>query len=147
MVLVRKIRFEDLDAVTKIEADIFHQPWKYSDFEDMVDKSDRGYVVIVLDGRVIGGAAYRNILGDVEITNVELEKEYRGNGYSHILIEEVIKEGKNSGGESFTLEVRKSNLAAIHLYESHGFVTEGVRKGFYDFPKEDALIMWNRNAN
>ena len=48
------------------------------------------------------------------------------------------------GVEAFTLEVRKSNDTAIHLYEKLGFVTEGVRKKFYEEPVEDALIMWKR---
>jgi len=39
------------------------------------------------------------------------------------------------------LEVRISNASAIHLYEKCGFVNVGVRKGFYEQPKEDAYIM------
>lgn len=49
-----------------------------------------------------------------------------------------------SGVENFTLEVRESNLPAIRLYESLGFVTEGIRKNFYRNPNENALIMWKR---
>ena len=37
--------------------------------------------------------------------------------------------------------------AAIHIYEKLGFVTAGVRKGFYEKPKEDALIMWRRQLS
>jgi ribosomal-protein-alanine N-acetyltransferase len=39
------------------------------------------------------------------------------------------------------LEVRKSNEAAIHLYESLGFKIDGVRKGYYRDNREDALMM------
>ncbi len=45
---------------------------------------------------------------------------------------------------AFTLEVRVSNVPAIRLYESLGFVSEGIRKHFYEKPVEDALIMWKR---
>ena len=56
----------------------------------------------------------------------------------------LMEEGYRMGVEAFTLEVRKSNEAAIHLYEKLGFVTEGIRKNFYEEPTEDALIMWKR---
>ena len=39
------------------------------------------------------------------------------------------------------LEVRASNDSAIRLYERNGFVQCGMRKGFYEFPKEDAYVM------
>ena len=48
------------------------------------------------------------------------------------------------GVEDFTLEVRAGNDVAIRLYESLGFLTEGVRPHFYDKPVEDGLIMWLR---
>ena len=44
----------------------------------------------------------------------------------------------------FLSHVKKSNKNAIHLYEKLGFVTEGIRKNFYEKPLEDGLIMWKR---
>ena len=43
--------------------------------------------------------------------------------------------------QSITLEVRKSNTAAIALYEGFGFEKAGERRGFYSKPTEDAIIM------
>ena len=40
-----------------------------------------------------------------------------------------------------TLEVRQSNAAAIALYEKHGFQRAGLRPGYYQHPREDAVIM------
>ena len=144
MLEIRHIRSEDVSQIAFIEQSIFSQPWLEKDFLDLVDKDDRGYIVIEYNSQVIGGCAYRNILGDVEISNVEILKEYRGKGYSKLLLEKVLSTGREIGGTQFTLEVRESNIAAIALYEKMGFVTEGVRKNFYDFPKENALIMWLR---
>ncbi|MFA7637566.1 MAG: GNAT family N-acetyltransferase, partial [Monoglobales bacterium] len=45
------------------------------------------------------------------------------------------------GCDFITLEVRISNSAAIGLYEKFGFVSQGIRKGFYSYPVEDANIM------
>jgi ribosomal-protein-alanine N-acetyltransferase len=46
---------------------------------------------------------------------------------------------------AYTLEVRVSNAAAIHLYEKLGFESVGIRPNFYTKPKEDALIMWKNS--
>ena len=40
-----------------------------------------------------------------------------------------------------TLEVRASNAPAIALYMKHGFAQVGRRRGYYDDPKEDAILM------
>jgi ribosomal-protein-alanine acetyltransferase len=117
-------------------------PWKRDDFADLLDKPDRGYLVAESAGRIVGGAAYRNIAGDVEITNVEIKEGYRGRGLSKMLLKELIKTGRSIGGKQFTLEVRAGNMPAIALYESLGFVREGIRPGFYEQPREDAIIMW-----
>ena len=46
-----------------------------------------------------------------------------------------------------TLEVRASNQAAIALYEKHGFHQAGLRKGYYQHPREDAIIMTREFGN
>ena len=50
-----------------------------------------------------------------------------------------------SGRAVATLEVRRSNEAARALYEGLGFRVEGVRRDYYQHPREDALILWNRH--
>ena len=53
-----------------------------------------------------------------------------------------MEETKKEGIEAFTLEVRATNMPAIKLYEKLGFTKAGIRKNFYENPKEDAIIMW-----
>ena len=57
------------------------------------------------------------------------------------LLAEAKKEAESRSVGRIVLEVRCSNDSAIRLYERNGFVNHGVRKGFYEFPKEDAYIM------
>ena len=110
----------------------------------MIQNPDACYLVVLLVDEVVGSCGLRNIVGDGEITNVVTKGTMRGKGIGKQMLLQLLEEGTKMGVEAFTLEVRKSNDAAIHLYESLGFVTEGVRKNFYEEPTEDALIMWKR---
>ena len=83
--------------------------------------------------------------GDADITNVFVRDGYRRRGIAEEMLKKLMEESRGIGARNFTLEVRSSNYAAIRLYEKLGFVSEGVRPGFYDHPKEDALIYWIRN--
>ena len=50
------------------------------------------------------------------------------------------------GAAQFTLEVRRSNAVAIHLYEREGFRAAGTRRRYYQDNGEDALVMWRTPA-
>lgn len=81
------------------------------------------------------------------ITNVAVKPGYRhrhiGMGIIQVMIEFTTEEGMMH----HTLEVRRSNDAAINLYRKFGFEVEGVRKGYYVNNGEDALIMWRHQAD
>lgn len=132
----------DIDAVAEMEREIFTTPWKKDDFADLLDKNDRGCIVAEEEGEIIGCVVYRNIVGDVDITNVQVKEAHRGRGTGAALMKAAMDEARKSGGLRFTLEVRESNKAAIALYKSLGFKAEGIRRGFYEHPREDAVIMW-----
>lgn len=132
----------DVEAVSLIEEECFSMPWKPDDFREMIERDSMTYVVAEIDDEIIGGAGLRCIVGDGEITNVAIKKAYRGNGYSKPMLSEILSIGRKMGCTAFTLEVRVSNEPAIRLYKSLGFEEAGIRPGFYDHPKEDAMIFW-----
>ncbi len=76
-----------------------------------------------------------------QITNIATHPDYRRRGQATAILHSLIRHAKDCRLESISLEVRASNAAAIALYESFGFSTVGRRKGFYQKPTEDALIM------
>ena len=82
---------------------------------------------------------------DGEIANVAVRPQHRRKGIARMLLEKALADESSCLGlHDFTLEVRAGNDAAIRLYESEGFRTEGVRPRFYRDPEEDAKIMWRR---
>ena len=94
--------------------------------------------------RIVGICGVKKIFEEGEISNVAVRPGFRGRGISRRMLETLLQEARDDGVEDFTLEVRAGNDVAIRLYESLGFLTEGVRPHFYDKPVEDGLIMWLR---
>lgn len=133
-----------VDQVCVLEEEAFSMPWHRESFLEMILNKDACYWVGIINDKVVASCGLRNIVGDGEITNVVTTSHMRGKGIGRQMLLKLMEEGIKMGVEAFTLEVRKSNAAAIHLYESLGFVAEGVRKNFYEDPIEDALIMWKR---
>lgn len=143
-IVIKPLTEEYVDAVCELEKEAFSMPWHKESFMEMIFNKDAKYLVAICDGKVVGSCGMRNIVGEGDISNVVTDQAFRRQGVGRKMLEELLKEGIEMGIEAFTLEVRKSNEAAIRLYEQLGFVTEGIRKNFYEKPREDALIMWKR---
>lgn len=142
--VIKPLTEEYVDAVCVLEEEAFSMPWHKESFLEMINNKDACYLVGLWEEEVVASCGLRNIVGDGEITNVVTKAAMRGKGVAKQMLLRLMEEGVKMGVEAFTLEVRKSNAPAIHLYESLGFVTEGIRKNFYEEPQEDALIMWKR---
>ena len=141
-ITVRLMREEDLPEVAEIEKRNFTQPWSEDGFRRSLRQKDTIYVTACRGGAVVGYAGLLRSFEEADITNVCVDEKYRRCGAGSELISRLMEEGKRSGIARFTLEVRKSNTAALRLYEKYGFHTVGIRKNFYSFPREDAFIMW-----
>ncbi len=140
----RQLCEDDLDRICEMEERSFSMPWKREDFKDLLEHDESVYMVILLDGYIIGAAGYTFNGFEGYINNVVIDEDFRGKGYSKVLMESLLNHGRKDGINEYTLEVRVSNTPAVKLYESLGFVSEGVRKNFYERPVEDAFVMWLR---
>ena len=146
MISIRTMTLQDIPRVAAMEKMIFPDPWSEKVYEETLRLPEAEYVIAQSGEMIAGAAGVRNIVGTGEITNVMVLPEYRRQGIGRMMMEEVLNRGRALGADEFTLEVRAGNAAAIGLYESLGFVPEGVRPRFYRNPVEDALIMWIRKC-
>lgn len=146
-ITIRDLQQEDTARLAWIEAESFSMPWSEKDFQDLLSHPYCRYVVALVDGEIAGCSGYTNICDVANIDNVVVAPDYRGMGVAQAMLRELISRGREEHVEAFTLEVRVSNRAAIHVYEKFGFVSEGIRPRFYEKPVEDANIMWKRDVN
>jgi [ribosomal protein S18]-alanine N-acetyltransferase len=145
---IRVATAEDIDAMTELDATCFAAPWSRASFEAELTTNQLAWYLVAEElisegvGLIIGYAGLWAIEDEGHITNVAVHPDYRRMHLGHILVEMLIDRTRKEGLKRFTLEVRVSNHAAIALYEQFGFVSAGLRKGYYEDNNEDAMIMW-----
>lgn len=138
---IKDARPEDIPKIAEIERLCFTTPWSEEAFASQLT-SNPVFKALIVDGDIAGYAIIdTQILPESELFNIAVSPEYRGKGLSKLLMDSALEDARKRGAETVLLEVRASNAAAIALYEKYGFVQNGVRKGYYSCPKEDAILM------
>lgn len=132
-----RLKPEHAKEMSEIESRCFSMPWSLYSCENELKHDYAYYWGAFADNVLIGYAGLNIVVDEGHITNVAVLPEYRRQGIARVLIDIMLR----CDLRLFTLEVRESNTAAISLYENFGFLVLGKRKGYYDKPKEDALIM------
>lgn len=137
---VRDFAYADLPTVISIERRSFRSPWSVGMFALEMSKSDTIGLSAVEGSRVIGYLVLSRFDRAWHLMNIAVAPENRRRGIASLLIEDAF--GRIEEDDPVTLEVRPTNRSAIELYESLGFRSCGLRKGYYPDNGEDALIMW-----
>lgn len=141
MITIRNMQVADALAVSEIEQEIFSRPWSYQGFVDSLNLGNTIFLVAEEEGRILGYIGMYLAMDEGEITNVAVMKQERQRGIGGMLLKEIKKEAERRAIARIVLEVRVSNASAIRLYEREDFQNCGVRKNFYELPREDAYIM------
>jgi ribosomal-protein-alanine N-acetyltransferase len=135
----------DIDAIYAIAEVCFPIPWPRDELEKELARSYATLRVLRPTGQGIAGFLdFWNLHGEVQIMNVAVLPELRQRGFANALLDDALRIAAQAGASFAVLEVRTSNLAAIRLYERHGFERLGVRPRYYADNQEDALVMGRR---
>ena len=130
-----------VDQIAELERQCFSTPWSETQLEDAL-YNDASCFIVAEDGEggVLGYAGLTTVLDEGYINNIAVEEAARKHGVASALLDVFVRFA--AVNLSFlTLEVRKSNAPAIALYQKHGFAQIGLRKNYYQNPREDAIIM------
>lgn len=136
-----------LNALAEIEKLSFSRPWSRDGLKSELNRDDAYFYTLLANNSPVGYIGMHVVLDEGYIANLAIHPDYRGMGHGKKLLLFLIQKAREHSLSFLSLEVRPSNKAAVRLYESQGFEKEGVRKNFYEAPKEDALIMTKRLVN
>lgn len=141
MINIREMELDDLEEVMAIEKENFAVPWTETGFFSFLIRQDTLFLVAEEEGHIAGYCGVVIVPDEGDITNVAVAKDQQGKGIGRKLVEELVVRAGQAGASKLYLEVRRSNERAIRLYEKAGFVQNGLRRDYYEEPKEDAILM------
>lgn len=136
---------EPLERVAALQAASFLRPWSIDAMRWELRQNPVSRLFLLEDDtRLLGFCACWIVAGEVHINSLAIDPDARRHGHATQLLREVFRSAAAEGAHAATLEVRRSNTAAVGLYTALGFTVEGVRRDYYEQPREDALILWRR---
>ena len=138
---IRRMAESDLDMVSKIEEEVFSDPWSPNAFKTDLHNEMAFPMVAVLENKIVGYTNIYIVAGEVQIGNFAVSLGFRKRGVGKKLMDEILARARENKCHTLFLEVRESNEPAMELYKSFGFAISGKRKNYYSSPKENAIIM------
>lgn len=109
---------------------------------EIADTRHRHYVAAEsADGELLGWGGVMVVGGSAEILTVGVIPAARRRGLAVRLIAALLEQARDRGADEVFLEVRVDNEAALALYEREGFVRIGLRRGYYENGRVDAVVM------
>lgn len=124
-----------------IERQCFDPPWSTADYTRL-RKNPRvsAWILRGAGDAPHGSVCFQLVAGEVEIFRIGVMRQHRGSGKGRALLRSVLEYATEQGAVNVYLEVRSGNSAARRLYDSLGFRQVGMREGYFQNPREDALI-------
>lgn len=142
---INQMKKKHIEQVLEIEKASFLTPWTKRMFLDEIDSPlSYPFVVTKSEARadvVVCYIIFWMFMEEVHILNLATHPAYRRLGIAHSLLHFSLDFTYKRGGIVYLLEVRRSNEAALNLYQKVGFASWRVRRKYYADTGEDALIM------
>lgn len=143
---IRAATKEDFPAILAIQGENAKAAhWVQQDYEKLAESGGGLLLVAEADApaspKVIGFAALDRVIDEAELKNLAVATEHQHQGVGQALLREALARLRQAATQRVYLEVRPSNIFAVQLYASLGFVIHSRRKDYYSQPAEDAFVM------
>jgi ribosomal protein S18 acetylase RimI-like enzyme len=140
---IRRSRLEDAPSFSEAVSEVAAEQWYLATVDGYSSDQTRAYIQTALTGSVYQVVAVDggNVIGACDVRRSELKgfahvgqlgmyvrKAWRGRGIGRKLLSACLSVVKQAGLEKIELEVFADNIPAIRLYESTGFLREGLKE-------------------
>jgi ribosomal-protein-alanine N-acetyltransferase len=141
---IEPMRHDDIPSVQAIERDVFPSTWPKNAYASELNHNRHAlYIVLRNDNAVAGYAGLWRVGQEAHVTTIGVRRQDQGRGYGSALFCALLQRAYELDTSWVTLEVRLSNMIAIHMYERFGFKSIGRRRAYYTDNGEDAVVMWS----
>lgn len=137
---IRPVTEKDLGQIGELERLCFSCPWSEAMLRTQLGEGHI-FLAAAAGGRVLGYVGLMYVLDEGYISNVAVAPDCRRQGVASALMKRLGDEAAALDLSFMTLEVRAGNAPAIALYEKLGFRKAGLRKNYYERPREDGVLM------
>ena len=134
---------DHLPAVLGIEHRAYAHPWSHGNFMDTLAAGYEAQLLLAGD-TLLGYFVAMKGVDEVHLLNITVAPEFRGAGWSRVMLDALAVWARGQGADWLWLEVRVGNERAIKVYDAHGYRQVGRRKSYYPNDhgqREDALVM------
>ena len=138
---VSKMTAADVPAAAALDRRLFSgECWNEEDFYSSLNDPNRIFFAAHEDAFFVGCCGLQQSCEQGDVLTIAVDPAYRRKGIGSALLQAAVAAFAQQGGTNLFLEVRASNESAKALYCKHGFQQIGVRRGYYQQPKEDGLV-------
>jgi len=143
---LEKAREADIEDIEVLERASFTHPWTGPQIREATLAGDP-LVVLVLrtaercERRLVAYCIFQVAGGEMDVHTLAVASCWRRRGVGRWMLGRALEVGTRRGALVAFLDVRRSNGAALRLYESLGFEVVSSRAGYYDSPREDAFVL------
>jgi ribosomal-protein-alanine N-acetyltransferase len=140
---LRPATTEDIPNILAIENKVHVAPWNEGHFLSELTKPYSQFLVMTddeTDELITGYVVFWILFDECQILNIAVDLPYRGLGIAKQMVRKAAALAFKKGIKKVVLDVRKSNMAAVQLYQGMNFSITHIRKGFYT-NGEDAYQM------
>lgn len=135
--LIKQADATHVAAIEALERSCFPDPWP----AEIIEHKRDDFFVLCEGEDVLGYVCLSHVLDEGSIDTIAVSPAHRRKGLGQKLLDAAETRAKELGLAFIHLEVRAGNEAAIALYERNDFARVGLRRGYYQAPKEDAILM------
>lgn len=138
--IIKRCTVSDADEIYKIEEESFSDPIKKETFKKDLGR-DTYYCFGLFESEIEAFVSFEKVLDEGQIISVATGEKWRKMGFASLIFEKIISFARREGISFLTLEVRGDNTPGLALYKKMGFKEVGIRKGYYQNPDCDAILM------